>query len=267
MPGDGGLRALIFDCDGVLADTERDGHLPAYNATFREFGLPLAWTEAEYGERLAIAGGKERLATVLTPEVVRAWGLPSEDGAIANLIERLHERKTRLFSQRARSGALPPRPGIARVAHAAAERGWKLAVASTSALESVRAVLAAAVGEAFAQTFEIYAGDVVRAKKPAPDIYLAALAGLDVSASRALVIEDSRLGLRAATAAGLRCLVTLSTYTQREVMDDAILVVSSLGDPGAAPVAVRENRSGRAIGAYVTSEDIAAIADARRVTT
>jgi beta-phosphoglucomutase-like phosphatase (HAD superfamily) len=70
--------ALIFDCDGVLADTERYGHLPAFNQTFREFGLPVQWTEDEYADKLRVGGGKERMATLLTPEFVAAARVPGD---------------------------------------------------------------------------------------------------------------------------------------------------------------------------------------------
>lgn len=226
-------RALIFDCDGVLGDTERYGHLPAFNQTFREFGLPIQWSEEEYGIKLKIGGGKERMASLLTPEFVRANGLPQESAGQKEMLAVWHKRKTEIYKDILRSGRVPGRPGVRRLVAEAAEAGWGLAVASTSAEESVRAVLEIAVGQDLAGRFAVLAGDMVPAKKPAPDVYLLALERLGLLASQALAVEDSRNGLLAATAAGLRCLVTLSSYTQEEDMSEAALVVSDLGEPDA----------------------------------
>ena len=252
------MKALIFDCDGVLADTERDGHRPAFNAMFEEFGLPVQWSEAEYGRRLLIGGGKERLASLLQPDFVRAANLPADAAGQQRLLATWHERKGEIFKEIVASGRLAPRAGIARLARAADARGWKLAVASTSAVASVRAVLESVVGKEFAARFAVFAGDVVPKKKPAPDIYLHALRELGVDAAEALVVEDSRNGLLAAAGAGLRCVVTLSSYTKEENMEEAVLVVSSLGDPHGEETVVLANRTRATIGSYVTLDDLEA---------
>ncbi len=210
------MTTLIFDCDGVLADTERYGHLPAFNQTFDEFGLPVHWSEEEYGRRLEIGGGKERMASLLTPEFVAAAGLPASPEDQAVEIAKWHKRKTAIYTEMVAAGRLPPRPGIRRVISAAQDAGWKLGVASTSAEPSVRAILDYAVGPERAGRFDLFlAGDVVPKKKPAPDIYLLALERLGVPAAEVLVVEDSRNGLEAAIAAGLRCLMTVNGYTER----------------------------------------------------
>lgn len=100
--------SLIFDCDGVLADTERLGHLPAFNQMFEEFALPVRWSEEEYGNKLNIGGGKERLATLLTPTFISAMGLPQDPEARHGLIERWHRRKTEIYTDIIESGLLPP---------------------------------------------------------------------------------------------------------------------------------------------------------------
>lgn len=225
------MPALIFDCDGVLADTERFGHLPAFNAMFREFGLPVQWTEEEYGVLLGIGGGKERMASILTPEFISDAGLPTDPDELSSLVAQWHRRKTRIYTEMISSGAIPARPGIARVSEEAAADGWSLAVASTSAHESVVSVLEHAVGEELAARFGVYAGDAVAAKKPAPDIYNLAIDSLDVDRSDAVVVEDSRNGMLAALGAGLTCTVTTSSYTREEDFNLASLVVSSLGEP------------------------------------
>jgi HAD superfamily hydrolase (TIGR01509 family) len=251
------MPALIFDCDGVLADTERYGHLPAFNQTFREFNLPVQWSEEEYGVKLKIAGGKERMASLLTPEFVKQAHLPSDPAGQKELLATWHKRKTAIYKQMNLDGDLPARPGIARVVREAVAAGWQLAVASTSAEESVRAVLESVVGKDMAAHFEVLAGDIVPKKKPAPDIYLLTLERLRVSPDKALIIEDSRNGLLAAVAAGIRCVVTLSSYTWEEDMSEALLVVSDLGEPG-TPMQVIANRSRARPAGYVTLQDLAA---------
>jgi len=253
------VNALVFDCDGVLADTERDGHRPAFNQIFREFGLPVEWDVEEYGRRLKIGGGKERMASLFTPEFVAANGLPADPEGQAALLAEWHKRKTAIYTQMVAEGKLPPRPGIRRVISAAQDAGWKLGVASTSAEAAVHAILEYAVGKDRADRFDVFlAGDVVAKKKPAPDIYLLALEKLGVQPAEILVVEDSRNGLEAAHAAALRCLVTVNGYTEKEDFSEAILVVSSLGDPDGEPATVIANRSAARPGAFVTLADLEA---------
>ena len=251
------MPALIFDCDGVLADTERDGHRPAFNQTFAEAGLPVAWSEQEYAEKLRIGGGKERMASLLTDEFVAAHGLPADPEGQTALLAGWHKRKTELYKEIVRAGRLPGRPGIARVVDEALQAGWALAVASTSAEESVRAVLEHAVGADAAAFFDVFAGDIVPAKKPDPAIYLLALERMALGSDDAIVVEDSRNGLLAAVAAGLRCVVTVSSYTADEDMSEALLVVTSLGDPG-EPARVLANRTSVRLGGQVTLADLEA---------
>lgn len=261
------MSTLIFDCDGVLADTERHGHLPAFNQTFREFGLPVQWSEDEYAVRLRIGGGKERMASLLTPEFIALAGLPTEPEQLAAQLARWHRRKTELYTERVLAGELPPRPGIRRIIQEALAAGWQLAVASTSARESVDAVLRVAAGAEQAQRFSgVFAGDVVARKKPAPDIYLLALRQLGASPAHTIVIEDSQNGLEAASAAGLSCVVTVNGYTERERFDTAALVVSHLGDPG-EPLRVLQNRSRARPAELLGIEDLSACLPAPRAAT
>jgi HAD superfamily hydrolase (TIGR01509 family) len=241
------VSALVFDCDGVLADTERYGHLPAFNATFEQFGLPVRWSEREYGEKLKIGGGKERMASLVA-------GLDPADRA--ETLRTWHKAKTAAFKRLVAEGRVPPRPGIARIIGAALEQGWTVAVASTSAEESVRTVLETAVGATVAERIPVFAGDIVPAKKPDPAIYRLALEKLAVRPAETLVVEDSRNGLLAATGAGLRCLVTVNDYTRDEDFAEAALVVSELGDPGRPPIEVLANRSAARPGDYLTLDDL-----------
>ena len=258
------MTALIFDCDGVLADTERYGHLPAFNATFDEYGLPAHWDETEYGQRLKIAGGKERMASLFgDPGFVEAAGIPDDEAARAALLATWHTSKTAWFRRLVADGKLPARPGIARIIPAALDAGWTVAVASTSAQESVHAVLEHAVGPGTASRVTIFAGDVVPAKKPDPAIYLLTLDRLGLDPSDTLAVEDSRNGLLAADRAGLACLVTVSGYTREESFGEAVLVVSDLGDPGRPPIEVLANRAPARPGDFLTLDDLRACAGVR----
>lgn len=257
------MPALIFDCDGVLADTERNGHLPAFNETFAEFGVPVHWSDDDYREKVLIGGGKERMASILTPEFVAANGLPADEEGQRAMLADWHKRKTAIYTELVASGALPARPGIARLVREAADADWTLAVASTSAEPSVRAVLVHAVGEELAERFSVFAGDVVPHKKPAPDIYLLAVDRLGIGPDDAVVVEDSGNGVRAAVGAGIRTIVTVSAYTTEEDFTGASLVVSSLGDPG-EPAEVIAAPAGVVPGELVTLADVAAVLERPR---
>ncbi|NJM54124.1 MAG: HAD-IA family hydrolase [Blastocatellia bacterium] len=267
------MLTLIFDCDGVLADTERYGHLPAFNRMFAEFDLPVCWTEEEYGEKLKIGGGKERMASVLTAEFVEKANLPKEIANVPGrhkreseiykemtLLTSWHKRKSEIYKEMVTAGKLPARPGISRIIDEALKNGWQLAVCSTSAQSSVEAVLRHVAGEENFKKFAlILAGDVVPKKKPAPDIYLLAIEKLGVNRAEVLVVEDSRNGLLAATNAGLKCLVTVNGYTENEDFSEAVLVVSSLGDADGEQMKVIRNRSKAEPKDFVKIEDLQAI--------
>jgi dihydroxyacetone kinase phosphoprotein-dependent L subunit len=248
--------ALILDCDGVIADTERYGHLVAFNQTFEEFGLPVRWSVAEYREKVLIGGGKERMASLLTPAFIAAAGLPAGPEGQQAAVAAWHRRKTEVYLDLVAAGAVPPRPGIARLVAAALESRWLVAVASTSAQASVKATLESAVGADLARAVRVFAGDIVPRKKPAPDIYALALRELGVAAVEAVVVEDSRNGLLAATGAGIACLVTVNDFTAGEDFTEAAMVVSSLGDPGDSPIAVLANRSRATPGEWITLADL-----------
>jgi HAD superfamily hydrolase (TIGR01509 family) len=258
-------RALILDCDGVLADTERYGHLVAFNQTFAEFGLPVRWSVDEYRQKVLIGGGKERLASLLTPQFVAAAGLPSGPAEQRAAVAAWHRRKTEIYTGLVASGAVPPRSGVARIVAEALAAGWLAAVASTSAEASVRATLERAVGIEPARSVEVFAGDIVPHKKPAPDIYLLAIDRLGVSAGHAVVIEDSRNGLLAATGAGLTCVITVNDFTESEDFSEAALVVSALGEPGGEHTTVLANSGPARPGDWITLADLACVLPATRV--
>ena len=253
------MAALIFDCDGVLADTERYGHLVAFNETFAEFGLPVRWSVTEYRDKVRIGGGKERMASLLTPDFIAAARLPSDAGGQAAAIAAWHQRKTELYAKLVSSGAVPPRSGVARLIGGAIAAGWPVAVASTSAEPSVRATLVRAAGPELAARVRIFAGDIVPRKKPAPDIYRLAIERIGLPASETIVVEDSRNGLLAATGAGLACVITVNDFTAGEDFTGAALVVTALGDPGGEQTTILASHTDVRPGPYVTLADLAGV--------
>ena len=222
------IEALIFDCDGVLVDTERDGHRVGFNRAFAEMGIDAEWDVDLYGELLLVAGGKERMRAYFDrfgwPE-----GTGSEEAKDA-LIRELHKLKTEITAGLVAEGGLPLRPGIARIVDEAIAAGVRLGVCTTSNPKFIDAVLDLLGPERKARFDFVHAGDVVAKKKPAPDIYLLALETLGLPAHRCMVIEDSRNGLLAARGAGLPTLITTSTYTVDEDFTGAARVVPELGD-------------------------------------
>lgn len=225
------MVALILDCDGVLAETEQHGHLPAFNQAFREFGLPVYWSEEIYAEKLKIGGGKERMEGDLSREICTDHGYAGRRRR-RQLLEELHHRKSLLFQERVRNGKLQARPGIRRLITAALGKRWTVAIAATATEASVRAVLASVVGEELANQCHVFAGDIVARKKPAPDIYQKVVGELRLDPEDCLVIEDSARGCQAAIAAGLMTIATPSAYTLGQDFTGAVRVLPHLGDPG-----------------------------------
>lgn len=220
----GMLQALIFDVDGTLAETERDGHRPAFNAAFAEAGLDWYWDEALYGELLAVTGGKERIRHFCVRHDPGFIATPDADQRIA----ALHAAKTRHYLQLLSRGCISLRPGVTRVLREAHATGLRLAIATTTTPENVAALLPA---ELMALFETVGAGDTAANKKPAPDIYLWVLAKLGLPAANCVAIEDSSNGLKAALGAGLPTLVTESEYTLGEDSTGAFAVLSDLGEP------------------------------------
>jgi len=252
-------KVLIFDCDGVLGDTEQFGHLPAFNQMWKEMGVPWEWSAEEYGRKLKIGGGKERMDSLFAdPAFLKAWpACPAEEAARRDLIAAWHKRKTAIYKDIILSGRIPPRPGVKRLSEEALAAGWTLAVASTSAEESVRAVLRHAMGDGtYARFSLVLAGDCVKAKKPAPDIYLLAAERLAVSPAECVVVEDSSNGVESAAAAGMKCVVTVSSYTTEEDFSRAAIVLTCLGDPGGETCRILANRSSARPGTYLQASDL-----------
>lgn len=225
-----GFQALIFDVDGTLADTERDGHRPAFNAAFAEAGLDWDWTVPVYGELLAVTGGKERIRYF-----IERWRPPFQPPAdLDAFIADLHRRKTAHYLEMLRTGAIPLRPGVLRLLREARSAGVRLAIATTTTPENVTTLLECSGEPDLPGWFEVIAaGDIVPAKKPASDIYHYALEKMGLDPQACLAFEDSENGLRASLGAGLKTLITVNDYTRDHDFKGAAVVLSDLGDPGA----------------------------------
>jgi HAD superfamily hydrolase (TIGR01509 family) len=220
------IKAIFFDMDGVIIDTEKDGHRVAFNETFRDFGYKVEWDVEKYHELLQIAGGKERMRHYLHTEGFGVEIKPEEED---ELIKELHRRKTALFVDLIESGKLPLRSGVKRIMQEANQAGLLLGICTTSNERSAHTVAYQTLKDI---KFDfVLAGDIVSKKKPDPEIYLLALEKAAVRQDEAVVIEDSRNGVLAAKAAGIPVLATTNDYTEREDLSLADLVVTSLGEP------------------------------------
>ncbi|CAN8073538.1 unnamed protein product [Agarophyton chilense] len=222
------LDALIFDCDGVLADTERDAHRVAFNMAFEERQLDTVWDEKLYGKLLETGGGKERMNAYWTGLGQWPAGVDTESDKKA-LVKDLHARKTELFMELVQAGKVPLREGVQRLVQEAVEAGVNIAVCSTSNEKAVNKIVDMLGDDA--SGISVFAGDIVEKKKPSPDVYNLAAKKLGLNPSNVCVIEDSHIGVQAARSAGMPVVVTKSTYTKDEDFSDAQTVLNSLEDP------------------------------------
>lgn len=218
------LEALIFDVDGTLAETE-DWHRHAFNAAFADAGLGWQWDVATYRGLLDVTGGKERIR-----HYAAGRGEAIDDAAIA----RLHAGKTARYVASVEAGAIALRPGVARLLHEARTAGLRLAIATTTTPENVSALLRTTLGDEAAGLFDcIGAGDMVAAKKPAPDIYRLVLDRLRIAPGRCVAFEDTPNGLQAAQGAGIATVITTSLYGGTNGFEDALMVLDGLGEADA----------------------------------
>ncbi len=223
------LTTLLFDVDGTLADTE-ETHRLSFNKAFRQAGLDWEWSQALYGELLAVTGGKERIKHYLAthrPDFEPPLNL---DEYVAGL----HAAKTDIYTRTMAAGELALRPGVLRLLEEARATGLRLGIATTTTPANVTALLQHSISPESIDWFEVIAaGSVVPAKKPAPDIYHYAMQAMGVGADECLALEDSENGLHAARDAGLETLITVSQYTRDHDFTGAALVVDALGEPDA----------------------------------
>ena len=220
------IKAFFFDQDGVIIDTEKNGHRVAFNETFKAFGLDAEWSVEEYHDLLQVSGGKERMRHYHHTKGLGVEMNPEEEG---EFIKKLHQYKTDTFIKLLESNKLPPRPGIRRIMREINEMGLVMAVTTTSNQRAAQAVATKILTEI---NFDfILAGDAVKIKKPNPEIYLMALEKAGLKPEECLVIEDSKNGVAAANAAGIRIVATTNFYTEKEDLSLANMIVTCLGDP------------------------------------
>ncbi len=218
---------MIFDVDGTLSDTERDGHRVAFNEAFEAAGLNYRWSVDEYGELLTTTGGRQRIERYL-----RSNGHPPAEAA--ELAARLHRDKTRRFAALARTGAMAARPGAAELIHALRTESVATAVATTGTSDWVLPLLDTLFG---LDVFDVVVtGSDVTDLKPNPAVYLEALVRLDLTPAHAVAVEDSANGVQAALSAGLRCVAVVNGYTRDQDMSGAVVVLDDLARPGGVSV-------------------------------
>ena len=220
------LKALIFDVDGTLANTEHDGHLKAFNETFKIFGLNWHWDSNLYSDLLSVSGGKERLAYYISH-----YNPKLDKNLSVNDIANMHNKKTEIFVNYVDNGEVSLRVGVERLIEEAIQSGLRLGIATTTTLKNVHALMISKLGESVLDKFEIIAaGDVVKNKKPAADIYRYVLDKMGLGSDECIAFEDSKIGFASATSAGLRTVVTLSEYTKTKNFEGALVVLDHLGD-------------------------------------
>lgn len=226
------LKALLFDVDGTLADTEPYGHLPAYNAAFEEAGLEWRWSRELYRELLWQPGGRERLSHYIRkhkPKLGAHKASATKDPE--SWVSDIHAIKSRHFRKRVRDGKVPLRSGVRRLMHEARAAGLKLAIVTNASQRSLKPFLEHTLGEELLdEVTEVVSGEQVAHKKPSPDLYLEALRRLQLRADECIAIEDSEMGMRAARDAGITTLITLNDDTRGHDFSDANMVVSQLGE-------------------------------------
>ena len=236
------LEALIFDCDGTLAETE-EAHRAAFNAVFREEGLDWHWSIETYTELLKVTGGKERIRHFL-----RNYAPSKADHYIEHddLIPAMHVRKTAIYMDLVKTGEVPLRPGVERLIREARASGMRLAIATTTNIEPLTALFEGTLGVEALSWFEaIAAGDMVSNKKPAGDVYELALKGLNLQGPQCLAFEDTTNGILSARAAHIPVLITVSEYSAGQDFSGALGVIDHLGEP-ATPFKVLSGVEGQA---------------------
>jgi HAD superfamily hydrolase (TIGR01509 family) len=241
------IKALIFDVDGTIADTE-ETHRQAFNAAFLEHGLGWEWGRGEYAELLRTSGGKERLAVYI--ESIAAT--PQEKTRLKGMVQLIHASKTRVYGELIADGRAPLRPGVARLIGEARAAGLRLGIASTTTSANVSALIGAQFGAEAWNWFEALAcGDVVSQKKPAPDIYVRVLGMLRLPAQACVAFEDSVNGLKSAKAAGLYTVITPTQWSAGQDFRGADVVLPGLGDADAPLAGANAKLTG---GPYLTLE-------------
>ncbi|MDO8263581.1 MAG: HAD-IA family hydrolase [Gallionella sp.] len=220
------IKAIIFDVDGTLADTE-DGHRKSFNKAFAECGLDWNWDVALYDKLLKVTGGKERIK-YFVESFLTGFTRPED---FEEFVKHLHKVKTAHYIAMLREGHIPLRPGIKQLINDAQAAGITLAIATTTTPENVSALLEVGLGKNWADYFAANGcGDIVPHKKPAPDIYFWVLEKMGLSAADCIALEDSENGLRSSLAAGINTFITTNHYTRNQNFEGATAVFDDLSD-------------------------------------
>ncbi len=221
------LQALIFDVDGTLANTERDGHLVAFNLAFEELGLDWVWSNELYHELLDVTGGQLRIKYYL-----KKYNPDFMHDDLDSFVASIHALKTKIYVRLMDEGAVPLRPGVERLFHEARAAGLRLAIATTTTPANVDALIANTLGREALDWFEVIgAGNVVPNLKPAGDIYHWVLEQMNLDPKNAIAFEDSHNGIVSATDANLKTLITTNEYTESHQFDHAMVILNNLGEP------------------------------------
>ena len=234
------LKALIFDLDGTMAETERDGHRLAFNRAFAEAGLDIEWDEETYSRLLWVSGGKERIGYFLR-------NCPTCPKLLDSQIASLHRRKTEIYTQMVARGEVVWRPGVLRLIHEARRAGLLLGIATTTTPDNIVALLENVDPSLPSWFIVVVSGEMVKRKKPAPDAYLRVLQGLGVEPGEAVAFEDTQNGLMAAQAAGIATVITPSYYSKEHDFSGALAVVDHLGEPDNPAVVLQGHQAGESL--------------------
>lgn len=221
------LKAIIFDMDGTLANTE-EIHRLAFNQAFEEFSLPIHWSEKTYAELLTISGGKQRIHKFILDNDLTIKDL----SGLRDHVAKVHQRKSVIYREMLTDGRLKLRSGVRRLIMEAQKKNVRLAIATSSSLANVHTLLKTTLGEHSLEWFDsIVSCDLIADQKPSPAVYQYALAELGLSPENCVAIEDTYNGNESAKAAGLRCVVTTHNFTIDSDFTGAALVLDQLGEP------------------------------------
>jgi len=245
------IKGFFFDQDGVIIDTEKDGHRVAFNQTFKKLGFDFEWSVNAYHDLLQIGGGKERMKHYLHTKGFGREVKPEDEEA---LIKSLHLAKTDMFIELIESGKLPLRPGIHRMMKEINKGGYVLGVCTTSDQRAAQAVAGVILKDIHFDF--VLAGDIVLKKKPDPEIYNLALESSGLKADECVVFEDSQNGVEAAKAAGMHVVATTNFYTENEDLRKADLIVTCLGDMGGELGTLKAGGKGLAYDGVLTAAQL-----------
>jgi HAD superfamily hydrolase (TIGR01509 family) len=235
------ISAMLWDVDGTLAETERDGHLAAFNLAFEGLGIPWRWSDARYAQLLAVAGGRERLLHDMQSQSAAPANLKEREA----LAERVHHLKNQAYANIVTRGDLPLRPGVRDLLQDCVQAAVRLGIVTTTSRSNVEALLGTHLGADWQSTFDVViSAEEAPKKKPDPQAYLLALDTLQLRAADTVAMEDAPAGVAAAQAAGVPVIVTRSHYFYSAPCQSTLAVGPCLGriegwNPPADPRAAR----------------------------